>query len=78
MNSINKTAFLTSLITLATATTTVPSNAQYIPETYNNCSSTQNVDYIVDSPQNYISSSTCIKEAVKTIYNPNPTWKPNL
>ena len=82
MKLISKNAFLTSLMTLATAISAVPSNSQYIsqflPDTYKNCSGIKKIDFIFDSPQENVFFPPCIQETVETIYDPNSPRKPNL
>lgn len=73
MKIINLNAFVTPLMTLAAIAIPATSNAQFAPS---NCSTYQNMDYQADVHFN--TESLCIQDAVETIYNPNPTWQPNL
>ena len=71
MKLINANAFVTSLMTLAAIAIPVDSNAQLASST---CSIEPNYQIeVYPNPE-----SICIQDAVQTIYNPNPTWQPNL
>lgn len=74
MKLINANAFTTFLMTLAAIAIPATSNAQFAPS---DCSTSQNAEYLIETDFSTASTS-CLQNAVDTIYNPNPTWKPNL
>ena len=74
MKLFNANAFITSLMTLSAIAIPAAGNAQFAPS---NCSTPQYIDYQIESDPG-TASTPCIQHAVDTIYNPNPTWQPNL
>ena len=72
MQLFNTNAFITSLITVAAIAIPATGNAQFA---LGNCPN-QHLDDRVEVYGN--TESVCIQNAVETIYNPNPTWQPNL
>lgn len=75
MKLFNANAFITSLMTLAAIAIPATSNAQFAPH---DCSTSQNTEYQIETDFSPTSTTSCIQNAVDTIYNPNSTWQPNL
>lgn len=73
MKLFNTNALVASLMTLTAIAIPTAGNAQYVPS---NCALDSRVGYETDVHSN--PTTACVREAVETIYNPNPTWQPNL
>ena len=74
--NLRKTAFLTTLATLATAIAPLSINAQSPTNIYHDCTIAESENTFGNSSE--FSTEPCLQETVKTIYNPQPSWQPKL